>query len=104
MILVVQVPNFRIGAINLVLFDLTVIFKLTDLVSELVSFRLHALLDLVMVALHPFERHMIFFFEPGFLAKAISKLSELGCRLTKFARKFKTFLLELVAHLCVLLD
>ena len=68
MILVVQVPDFSIGAINLVLFDLAVIFKLTDLVTELVSLGLHALLDLVMVTLHPFERHMIFFFEPGFLA------------------------------------
>ena len=67
MILVVQVPDFSIGAINLVLFDLAVIFKLTDLVTELVSFSFHAFLDLVMVALHPFERHMIFFLEPGFL-------------------------------------
>ena len=67
MILVVQIPDFSICAINLVLFDLAVIFKLTDLVTELVSFGLHALLDLVMVALHPFERHVILLFEPGFL-------------------------------------
>ena len=85
MILVVQVPDFSIGAINLVLFDLAVIFKLTDLVSELVSFCLHALLDLVMVALHPFERHMILFFEPGLLIDAISQLGELGCRLSELA-------------------
>ena len=67
MILVVQVPDFSIGAINLVLFDLAVIFKLTDLVTELVSFCLHALLDLIMVALYPFERHVIFLFEPSLL-------------------------------------
>ena len=67
MILVVQVPDFSVGAINLVLLDLAVVFKLTNFISELVSFRLHALLDLVMVALHPFERHVILLFEPGFL-------------------------------------